>query len=41
MKKTILLLLSLATVLVSGCDFMRTLAGRPTSAELEVKRDSS
>ena len=40
MKKTILLLLSLATVLVSGCDFMRTLAGRPTSAELEVKRDS-
>ena len=25
--------------LVSGCDFFRTLAGRPTSAEIEAKRE--
>ena len=38
MGKYLLSLLLLASLCVSGCDFMRTLAGRPTSADLENKR---
>ena len=37
MKKTLILALA-ALVLVSSCDFVRTLAGRPTSAQLEQIR---
>ena len=37
--QSILLLASL-TLLVSGCDFFRTLAGRPTSAELAALRQA-
>jgi len=35
MKKTIILMLALVTVVTSGCDFVRRLAGRPTAAEVE------
>ena len=37
MKRTIILL-ALGAVLLQGCDFIRTLAGRPTAAELEEIR---
>lgn len=37
MKKTFLIIMA-AAVLVTGCDFVRTLAGRPTSAQLEQMR---
>ena len=37
MKKTLILALS-AVLLVTGCDFVRTVAGRPTSAQLEQIR---
>lgn len=37
MKRTLLIALALVT-LVSSCDFVRTLAGRPTSAQLEEIR---
>lgn len=30
----------LALVLLSGCDFLRTVAGRPTSAELQAKAEA-
>lgn len=40
MKKTALLLLAAATILVTGCDFFRSLAGRPTSDVIAAKRDS-
>ncbi len=41
MKKThFLLLLALAALLVTGCDFFRALGGRPTSADLEAKREA-
>lgn len=40
MRRTVLFLLVLTTVLTTGCDFVRRLAGRPTSAELEAKRES-
>lgn len=39
MKRTLILLMA-AMVLVSSCDFVRTLAGRPTSAQLEQIRKS-
>ena len=39
MKKTLILVLA-AVTLVSSCDFVRTLAGRPTSAQLEQIRKS-
>lgn len=39
MKKTFILLLA-AVVMVSSCDFVRTLAGRPTSAQLEQMRQT-
>ena len=38
MKRAALLSLCAVTLLATGCDFFRTLAGRPTSKELEVKR---
>lgn len=38
MKRTILLSLCAATLLVSSCDFFRFLAGHPTSEEIETKR---
>ena len=37
MKKTLILLFA-AAVLLSGCDFVRTVAGRPTSAQVEQIR---
>ena len=37
MKRTLIIALALVT-LVSSCDFIRTLAGRPTSAQLEQIR---
>ncbi|HAC41534.1 MAG TPA: hypothetical protein DCF48_08245, partial [Rikenellaceae bacterium] len=38
MKKTLILAVVLLSV-VSSCDFVRTLAGRPTSARLEEMRE--
>lgn len=38
MKKSVILSLLSAAVLVCGCDFFRTLAGRPTGGEIEEKR---
>ena len=38
MKKSYILLIVLAVLSVTGCDFMRKLAGRPTSEDVEVKR---
>ena len=38
MKKTLILAVMLLSV-VSSCDFVRTLAGRPTSARLEEMRE--
>lgn len=38
MKKSVILLMSAAVLLVTGCDFFRTLAGRPTSADINAKR---
>lgn len=38
MKKTLILAIMLLSV-VSSCDFVRTLAGRPTSARLEEMRE--
>ena len=40
MKRSDILILACAALLLSGCDFVRTLAGRPTSADLEVKRSA-
>ena len=38
MKKTVILLIALAAVAASGCNFVRTVAGRPTSAQVEEIR---
>lgn len=38
MKQSIILLVSASLFIVTGCDFFRTLAGRPTSADIEQKR---
>ena len=38
MKRSVILSLALAALLLSGCDFLRSLAGRPTSGDLEEKR---
>ena len=38
MKKTLVLFLALALLCVSSCDFIRTLAGRPTTAQVEQLR---
>ncbi|MBE6233723.1 MAG: SPOR domain-containing protein [Bacteroidales bacterium] len=37
MKRTVLLLMA-TLLMATGCDFFRTLAGRPTSEEIEAKR---
>lgn len=37
-KVPVLLCLAVLLCLVSGCDFFRTLAGRPTSRDLEARR---
>lgn len=39
-KGSVLLSLALAALLASGCDFIRTLAGRPTSDDLAVKEST-
>ncbi len=39
MKKVFRILLILAILCTSGCDFLRRVAGRPTSAELESKAE--
>ena len=38
MKRSVILSLAHAAVILSGCDFLRSLAGKPTSEELEEKR---
>ena len=38
MKKTYILLALVVMSTVTGCDFFRKLAGRPTSEEIEIKR---
>ena len=40
MKRSVLLILAAAALLAGGCDFVRTVAGRPTSDDLEVKRST-
>ena len=40
MKRSVILILAAAALLASGCDFVRTVAGRPTSDDLEVKRST-
>ncbi len=38
MKKSVLLFMSLMLVTLTGCDFLRAVAGRPTSKDIENKR---
>lgn len=38
MKKSLFILLAIAALSLTGCDFMRKLAGRPTSDVIESKR---
>ena len=38
MKKSYILLIAAVSFMVTGCDFFRKLAGRPTSDVIEVKR---
>jgi len=38
MKKIYIILIALSVMTFTGCDFMRKLAGRPTSEDLELKR---
>ncbi len=38
MKKSFVLLMSIMLVSLSGCDFLRALAGRPSSKDIEEKR---
>ena len=38
MKKSYILLFAAVVLTVTGCDFFRKLAGRPTSDVIEVKR---
>ena len=40
MKRSVILILASAALVLSGCDFVRTLAGRPTSDDLAVKRST-
>ena len=39
MKGKVLISLALCSVMLSGCDFFRGLAGRPLSSEIEAKRE--
>ena len=38
MKKSYILLIIVSLLCLTGCDFMRKLAGRPTSEDVEMKR---
>ncbi len=38
MKKSYILLVIMSVLTLTGCDFMRKLAGRPTSEDVEMKR---
>lgn len=38
MRRSILLLMLAVVLLTTGCDFLRALAGRPTSADIDAKR---
>jgi len=38
MKRTLILALALVAVTVTSCDFVRTIAGRPTAAEVDAIR---
>ena len=38
MKKSYILILLSAMLMLSGCDFLRKVAGRPTSADIEAKK---
>lgn len=38
MKRSFILSIACAALLLSGCDFLRSLSGRPTSEDLEIKR---
>lgn len=38
MKKSVILLMLAASLTVTGCDFFRVLAGRPTSKDIDAKR---
>ena len=38
MRKIMVLLMGVSLFAVTGCDFFRTLAGRPTSEDIETKR---
>ena len=38
MKKSVILLILAASLAVTGCDFFRVLAGRPTSKDIDAKR---
>ncbi len=38
MKKSVILLILAAALTVTGCDFFRVLAGRPTSKDIDAKR---
>lgn len=38
MKKSYILLIIISLLCLTGCDFMRKLAGRPTGEEVEMKR---
>lgn len=38
MKKSLVLVLALSAIVISGCDFVRKIAGRPTAKEVEAIR---
>lgn len=38
MKKSLLILMAASMLSLTGCDFFRSLAGRPTSEEIQAKR---
>lgn len=38
MKRTVIIALAFCAILASGCDFVRTIAGRPTAEKLEAIR---
>ena len=38
MRHPVILLISVSLFMVTGCDFFRTLAGRPTSEDIERKK---
>lgn len=38
MKKSLVLVLAVSAIVISGCDFVRKIAGRPTSKQVEAVR---